>query len=132
MPRKLPSPDEITSQAVDLLMPALLNGLLHVDGPIDDEDRAMARRLLEITETRVRLAEFFRKSEIRSKMHLLVESRDGKRILDKRARADLHAQAGDLQVSARPDDIPDALWTIVQEVRRPWAEGILRGELPKK
>lgn len=119
-------------QVDELLLPAFVFGLVNISGPIDDQDRARARRMLEVTQTREALAAFLRNSRVHSDLRILLGTHQGPKILDRRARQDLMPQVDGLKVSSSADDISDELWGYIQEVRRPYAESILRGILPEK
>lgn len=53
---EIPDANEVARQVDESLLPAFLLGLVTITGPIDDQDRQRARRILEVTETREALA----------------------------------------------------------------------------
>lgn len=128
----LPSLDEMARQVDEVLLPAFVLGLVNIAGPIADQDKAMARRMLEVTQAREALAAFLRSSKVHSDLRMLLVTDEGQRILDGRARQDLLPQVDGLKVSSSAEDISDELWRYVQEVRRPYVENILHGILPEK
>ena len=51
-PGKLPSEADVEERADELLFPGFIVGLVQIRGPIDDQDRKRAQKLLAVTETR--------------------------------------------------------------------------------
>ena len=126
------SPTDLEDQADELLLPAFILGALNIGGPIDDQDRKRAERMLEVTATRETLAAFLRTTKVRADLKMLLNIPEGRRILDERARNDITSHLDELSAPSTAEDVSDELWKYIQTVRRPYAEKILTGILPEK
>ncbi len=139
-----PSEEQMERDLDDALLPAFVLGLVNISGPIDEQDKKRAEKVLAATETREALAAFFIRHKVASVLSGALESRELKRRprgeepideLEPAMKVSIRKQLRKLEIPVSADMIADIvsddIWALSQK-RRAWAEAILRGEMPKQ